>query len=253
MKLPIAAALSFSLVLVGISGAVRINNDKNSKESAEILTQIIEGDSGYDFATLESNTVVAQSTSTEKLSTTDLIGRQLILDYVDLATRGEATDKNLNELAETYAERIPSLNYSKSINFSDLKSVSNTKVNLQTYATQFTNIYKSYAERVSKANSTSKDTSTLGPGLYTLAGNLSKIYLDTATQLQNIPAPLVLIENHLKITNVYLSNSAAMKAISETEKDSSAAFAGMVTINSNAEVESAILDSITDILTKNGI
>jgi len=253
MKLPLAAALSFSLILVSASVVIRQRNNVQNKESAEIVTQILEGDSGYDFSNLKPEDNLLKSSSTPPLTTTDLIGHQLILDYVDLATRGQATDENLNKLAENYVDSIPTILSPRTLNYTDLTSVSNTRLNLQTYATDFTKIYKSYSERVKAANANAKNSNVLGPGLYSLASNLSKIYLDTSNQLQKLPVPLALAENHLKIINIYLEDSVAMKAISETEKDASQAFAGMVTINNNMDEESAILNSITDILTKNGI
>src|SRR4051812_19067963 len=48
----------------------------------------------------------ATSTSTEPLTTTDLIGRQMLSDYLNLAAAGEATDDSVAALAAKYVDNI---------------------------------------------------------------------------------------------------------------------------------------------------
>lgn len=254
MKLRLASALLISILLIGGAGWVRAGSLFKNSSTNSLALESASTTSSYDFSIKKNDSITPEaSTQTGPLSSTDLIGRQLILDYVDLAAQGEASEENLALLANNYVEKIPSLNYSETISYKDIKSVSNTRENFQNYANEFTKIYKSYAENIKRANDSGKDITTLGPGMYSLANSLSKIYSDTANKIKSLPVPLALAENHYKIINVYLSNSAAMKAISRAEQDSSEAFAGMVALNKNLEDESTTLDQISKILTSNGI
>jgi len=93
----------------------------------------------------------------------------------------------------------------------------------------------------------------LNTALYSFALTLSTAYTEAASKLKNLPVPASLVPTHLQLVNSYLSSATAMKAVSETEQDSAAAFAGLVVLNENLNKENTILTEISQILTSSGI
>lgn len=254
MRLRLALAFLVSIALIGVASWSRFAvAEKTPANIVAIEQPEISGDD-YDEILrdfLEPKT--ATSTPSEKgpLSSTDLIGRGLIMDYIGLAASGQATEASIATLANQYVTSIPALSKAQTISYSDLKKVTDTKINFQNYADELIKIHNSYAEII---NGTNLDAFTnLNPNLYSMASTLGQAYIEAASKLKSLPVPTSLIQVHLQLVNSYFSSAAAMNAISGTETDSAAAFAGLITLNDNLTKEDAFLSEISQILTSNGI
>ncbi len=248
-------ALFVSVVLVGGASWSRFAGAEKPVSDLLTVEERAASNDYYDKLFLDSleATATTSAASQEPLTGTDLIGRQLILDYVDMATKGQATAANITALADRYIESIPTLNQAQTISYTELKTVSDTKANFQNYADELTKIYGTYATQISLARSRGGNLDTLNPAFYAFTLAFSAAYTEVAGKLKNLPVPATLASTHLQLINNYLSSAAAMKAISETEQDSARAFAGLIAMNENVEKELAILREIERILISNGI
>ncbi len=256
MRFRLTLALLLSLLLVVTASWSRFGTTKYVP-SVATLEQMQTNDEYYsdesfvgDF--LKPNTASA-TLPAESLSNTELIGRQLILDYIGLATSGQVTETNIATIANKYLEIIPKINKTQQISRSDIEIVPDTKSNFQNYADQLLKIHKEYADNINRAYTGANSLKTLNPALYafTLVFNVS--YIDAANKLKSLPVPISLADLHLQLINSYFSSATSMKAVSETEQDSTAAFAGLIILNENLDKEDIILSEIGNILTTNGI
>ncbi len=254
MRTRLALAIFVSILLVGTASWSRFSTTSYTQPDLIAIKNMGAGDIQdetflKDF--LNPKTVGSAST-TETLSNTDLIGRGLIMDYIGLAASGGAGTDSINALADRYIESIPTLNKAVALSLTDLKIVPDNKLNFQQYADQITKIYKAYANSINQI-SADGNLNTLNLQLYSSALSFSNTYTDTVTKLKSLPVPNALSQAHLELINNYLSSATAMKALSETEKDSASAFAGLIALNDNMGKEKVILDTISQILTVNGI
>lgn len=134
MRNRVAFALFLSLLLVGTATWMRSEN--YSENPSYSLTEVKNTSPKDDSFSIESFLGIKENKAESEeveLSKTDIIGRQLILDYVELATSGQATEANIAALAERYVESIPNLNTVTKISPFDVKSVANNLANFQRY------------------------------------------------------------------------------------------------------------------------
>lgn len=252
MQTRVVVALSLSLILIvaaswsrffGESGSngnlLLVENTTSNDHYEEVMQQFLKGD--------PANTV-----SPENLSSTDLIGRQLVLDYVSLARNGQATEANLTALTEKYVESIPTLMAAQKINLTDLNVVSNDKANFQKYAGEISIIYSEYASGLLKIYS-GEESSKLGIFSVEVSGKMTGIYSKTAAQLQAQQVPASLAQAHLDLINVYLENAFAMESLVSLEDDPARAFAGLLAAKKNVSTEAELLAEIERDLKSNGI
>ncbi|KKQ83449.1 MAG: hypothetical protein UT07_C0004G0003 [Parcubacteria group bacterium GW2011_GWB1_38_8] len=256
MRFRLALALLISILLVVTASWSRFGTT-NYAPSIATLEQIQTDNEYYSDDSFIRDFLKPSTASTtlpaEPLSNTELIGRQLILDYIGLATSGQATEANIDAVANKYLESIPKIIKVQKISRSDIKIVPDNKSNFQNYADQILKIHREYAENINKAYTGANSLKTLNPAMYafTLTFNIS--YINAANGLKNLPVPTSLADLHLQLINSYFSSAASMKALSETEQDSTAAFAGLIILNENLDKEDVILNEISNILTANGI
>jgi len=258
MKPWIATALFVSILLIGTATWIRFQNQ--TKTSVGLIAVNNAGLSSSTEPTISGPNFLANQdlsntgTSTdENLSGTDMIGRQMIIDYVNLATSGQASDESINALANQYVEKIPNLSSASVASYLDIKTVPNEKVNFQNYNDSLTKIQKDYSAVLNSIPVEITNASTPGPKFYSAIKSISTAYSETVTKLKMLPTPIALVQVHLKLINNYLSSASAMKAVSETEKDPAFAFAGLVTIGNNLKETNLIIGEINQILAKNGI
>src|SRR4051812_38343494 len=98
-RVTLALCLSFALILgatvfhvrASKSGAPTIVPVDNSREEMANAVEALGNDLNPDT-----------STPSETLTTTDLVGRQLMSDYLSLAQSGQATEANIDTLANKY-------------------------------------------------------------------------------------------------------------------------------------------------------
>ncbi len=254
MQFRLVIALSLSILLIGGASFLRFFNtektgpDLIAVENAEDLWS--DEELLKDFLTPKTSSTTPLTTPT---TNSDLIGRQLIMDYITLSASGNVNDADLSDLANKYIESLPTLNQSAVLSYDDLKTVSNSKANFQSYATEMSRIYSQYAAKFKAISSTNTQNSGANPALYSFFDSLSAVYTDAAVKFKAVNTPTALLSAHLRLTNSFYSSAAALQALSQAEKDSASAFSGLVLINDNVEKEETILAEITQILTSNGI
>lgn len=256
MQLRFILAVFLSIALVGLASWYRFGVESYTQpvDLAALESTSIDSEYYSDEAFLE-EFLKPKATSTvavaEDLSSTDIVGRQLILDYVNLAASGGASISSINALADKYVDSIPSLNKAEPLNITDIKIVADSKVNFQNYAEVITDIHNSYAQELVGLGISGVGLNTLGPELYAFTKAFSQAYKKAAFRLESLPVPQSLASKHLELINSYLSSAAAMESIAHTEEDSAEALAGIIVLKTNLDKEDSLLVEISDILTLN--
>ncbi len=258
MKLRLASALFISILLIGGAGWVRASqSSSNSEKLVQDLVSLSKKETENTNTTPSLNSdpsnILSSATQNKNLNSTDLISHQLILDYVDLAEGGGATEENINALAQKYVESLPTLDKASIASYGDLNPVSNSPQNLRDYSASLTRIQEAYRNKIIKEAASIKNLKILGGDTYALMRTYGNLYKETAEKLKLLPVPALLAAEHLKLINNYLSSSSATIAISNTDRDSAFAFVGLVTYSKNLDEEEIILENISTLLSQNGI
>lgn len=191
------------------------------------------------------------ATSSIALTQTDTLSRQLILDYVDLATSGKADDASLQALADKYVDQVPSLAKSQIIPLKDIKTTFNNKKTIQAYANGFARVvieYHGALKEMSDNQSYAADDETAAKGFKTLGATYDHMVLE----LKELTVPIAVLPQHLKLINYYSSDAGAVKLLSNTSADPSTAFAGIITWKKNIDEEELVAEAIIKTLTANG-
>ena len=254
MRFRLALALSVSILLIGTASWYRYGINDYTQSNIVTVEQF--GTNSAYSADIVRDFLEPRATSTAPvapLSDTEIIGRQLIADYINLAMSGQATETSINALADRYVESIPTLNKTPAISYADIKVVPNIKVNFQNYANELMTIHKNYAERIARTYTKGANLNTLGPELYSLTATFSIAYEDAASKLKNMAVPASIVPAHIQLVNSYLSSAMSMRAVSETEQDAATSFAGLIMLNDNLKKEDALINTISQILTSNDI
>jgi len=253
MQARLVLAISLSIILIGTAFLTRFFNRTDNSDQLVLESNPVNIEGVELFGNNFSKEVEKITTSdTEKPSGTDLFGRGLIGDYINLAASGQATQENLDSLAEMYINNIGILGSSKTINAFDLKIISSNKTNLSIYADNLVKIENEYKKTISILYSQTPSTE-LGPELYLWTQKFGKACEKIAEDLQLIPTPTIVSILHVDLVNYYLSCSNAMLSIARTQEDPAQAFAGLATFNQQVSNERVILSDITTILNANGI
>ncbi|MBI2086791.1 MAG: hypothetical protein HYT69_01305 [Candidatus Zambryskibacteria bacterium] len=250
MHARINLALFVSIFLIGSALWIRLSDGATVNYELTLVEPSAKEDGLLDyFLKPESNAV---ATAVKSLPKTDLLGQQLILEYVDLATSGQSSEETIATLAEKYIDGIPGLTTAQIINSTDLNIVSDSKESFQKYADEIIKIHQKYSESIQKKYS-GIEIGVLDSTLYSLTSDTSTIYSDTASKLKNMVVPSALATLHVELINTYLLNTESMKAIANTETDSAKAFAGLISLSNSTNREVAILSEISRKLTEAGI
>ena len=176
-------------------------------------------------------------------TTTDLVSRQFISDYISLAQSGQVNADNLVVLGDKYADSLAHLTQASTITFKDLKIVENTPENLRDYMVKLSHIYQDHASTFTK-NTDNSIASNLSKNDYGFMEKMAAAYTEQASGLKALPVPAALAQAHIKLVNANLLNAAAFEAASQVNKDPAVALAGIITVNQNAEAESLILNQM---------
>ncbi|MBX4206381.1 hypothetical protein KW784_01180 [Candidatus Parcubacteria bacterium] len=187
----------------------------------------------------------------EPFTTTDLVGRQLIMDYISLAQNGQATEDNLSLLADKYVESIPTVISAEQLSGFDLHIVPNDRKNFESYSAALEEAYRAYATSLI-ANSGDGVISPDTAGAHRFS-KIAEVYKAAASALKNLSVPAELAEAHLALVNIYLQDAAAAEALAGFDTDPTSSFAGLLAYKSNAEKEAEILSGIKQTLTGHGI
>lgn len=244
MRKSLAVSILLSLVLIGGATWFRVSNaGKVDSNLIATASKTIDWSEVTRY-TQELGDTNAKSDG-EPLTSTDVISRQLLLDYIDLAATGQNTDENMALLADKYAESLPTLNTSKKIDAFKLKTTSGSYENLKKYSDKMTVVLANFKSKASRYDNEAN--------LYASSNGLGSVYTNTADELASLEVPLELVPLHLELVNSYYSSGSALMALMKTESDPAVAFAGIISLNQNINIEESVLDEITTILNSHGL
>jgi hypothetical protein len=254
MRMRILSALFLSLILIIGAAVLRSNNSKQTPAPIVSVDTTTNASPATYTSTDVANLNGPNSTSTEEnLTTTDVIGRQLITDYVNLAASGQATEESIDALALRYVEGIKNLNVTNELKLTDINIVPDTRENLKKYSEDLSKLINRHGTSVDKIFPNTNNLTNLGEDLADTMNLLSSVYADIGTEMKSLPVPASISQEHLNLVNYYISSSESIKYISYVEEDPALSFAGIVALNDGLEKESSILSRINDILSKNGL
>lgn len=257
MRFRILSALFLSFIL--IIGGVWFRADREKIEvslvSVESTNSPVDtfspGNTPSNVADLEDYGFEADEDNT--LTTTDLLSRQLLADYMNLSTVGGATEENIQALASKYVEGVSTLSPSPTITIANLNIVDNTKENFEVYDKVTTIIEQTKIAEI-KSNNISNTTNITSENIpYDSMVKMGLAYEKAANALTDMDVPASLAALHVKIVNNYLSTSSGLLVISESANDSAMAFAGIAAASNSMQEEGLIIDQIIAVLIKNGL
>lgn len=254
MRFRIALALCASLVLIGAATWLRFSPAQNQPTVGLVAIETsddLEQEFLRDF--LEPSATGTAASSTKALSNTDVIGRQLLAEFVALAQTGATTPQDIVALAERYIESIPTVNSTQTISYSEVDPVSNSGENFRIYAEKTAVIYNKYISEITEFYPSEDSMSNLNEDFYSSMAKLGDIYQEAALELKSLSVPGAIAEPHIEIINSFLSSASALEAIANTESDATAGFAAIVLLNENQNNEVALIQKIEAVLVQNGI
>lgn len=258
MKPGIIAALVASVILIGSALYVRFDRQSappslvalnNEKLPDEYYSQVVSN-----FLGASSTSAVAASTpstNNEPLTTTDLVGRQLILDYVGLIQAGDTSAESFSNLADRYSDSIPGIVSVNKLTLLDLHVVSNTNTNFTAYSQALGSAYSNYASQL--VGSYSSNNVTLSASSIDMFKKMSRIYQQIGDSLKAMSVPSDVSSLHLELTNIYLENAINMGALGDAQSDPAASLAGLIAYRSNAAAEQEVILKIQKILSDHGV
>src|SRR3989344_1475306 len=259
MRIQLALAFSISVVLVSAASWWRFSRVEYERPALTIVEEldayeISDEDFLKDFtATQQAGSAVSPSPQTrENMSDTDMLSRQMMLDYIELSASGQITQKNIDSLITKYVDQIPNLGRVELLSTKNLTLVEDNAENFQKYADALTLVHKNYSQSLAK-NYFGQNINSLSPETYSLINTFSSAYSVAAESLRQIAVPNSLAEIHLKLLNSYLESSSATKTLSQDDSDPASAFAGLIKFKTNAAEEESIRAEITQLLTSKGI
>lgn len=254
MRFRLALALSVSVLLIGVASWSRFGTTDYVQPNIVAIEQL---GTNNDYEEILNDFIEPKTASTTPpeipLSNTDLIGRQLILDYINLAASGQVTETRITTLANRYVENIPTLNEIVALTYTDIKTVPDSKNNFENYSNELAQIYVEHAQHINKVYTGKVTGDSLNDTFYKFAKDVAIIYGNTAQKLKNLPVPIALASNHLKLVNTHFSSATSMESVFETEKDPLTSLAGFIAMNENLDKEIIILKEISQIIKANGI
>jgi hypothetical protein len=252
MRTSITVSILVSLVLIGGASWTKFANTKKSAAGliASESKTIDWSDVARSYDTNPSSTSTPTSTP---LTSTQVIGRQLIYDYIDLASQGGGSEENIKALADKYVDSLPTLNNSEVMSSLELKAVSDSPTHFREYAARFLEIHNEFAAAAKTSSLSAVNLAAVGTPLYKTSGNIGKAYIATAEKLRTMSVPLSLGTLHIELVNTYYSSGSALNSLTESEKDPAVAFAGIIALKQNSETEQDLQSAIELVLTRNGI
>ncbi|MEK7186753.1 MAG: hypothetical protein AAB690_02715 [Patescibacteria group bacterium] len=253
MRIRLILAVFFSVLLIAFAAWARLSS--KTELGGKLVAVENAANSSYEDIYIDPSLGYSALNTDENLTKTDIISRQMFVDYLNLSAAGGDNSANLNALANKYIDSIPSLQVGLYTPFSlsDIKTIPNATVNFKAYETAINQIHEKFGSKMEGVGLKNTNLNSSDPETYLFLENLSGLYLEMAGELKKISVPIALAPSHLRLLNNYLSISGGMKAISETKKDPATAVAGMITVKESTDEQEDIITEINQILAKNGI
>ncbi len=251
MRLRILSAFVLSLIL--IVGATLLKPSSTNSPDPKVVSidkdtsNSLKTNSELDIANLEAST---DNQSKEKLTTTDLVGRQFMADYLSLAQAGEITDKSLELLTDKYVDNLPTISQSRKITYLDISTASDNKQTFQEYKNAITKINQEYESEIARVYTSNSNADDYDNFIYSMSKYIGSAYENAATKLSRIKVPTSLVEVHIKLVNAYFKSSESMSSLSLADTDPVVALVGAISIKTNINTEDSILLEISEIMRK---
>ncbi|MCR4279202.1 MAG: hypothetical protein NUV78_00495 [Candidatus Zambryskibacteria bacterium] len=245
----IIVAVAASLILIGGAGWIRFNDTQGPTPTLSSVQTTPNYSAESEITSFES----VRSESDKPLTQTDLIGRQLFSEYINLSTKGQATSENLNKLASDFANNILESHVASSIAINDIVVVPDTATSLQSYSNKIFSIRNKYESIISSAYKQSGFSSAADPKFQKFMMEVGKYYKQAADEMQTIPTPASLSNNHVLLVNNYLSSSAATFSLSNIGTDPVSAYAALNIQTKNTVEEAKLLSQINLTLIQQGL
>ncbi len=244
-------ALSFSALLIGGATWFRFASAENFSPTLSVVN---DAPTSISEVSIVDSPITSGNSASANLTTTDLVGRQLVSDYLSLASNGQATDENINSLVGNFATNLSNLNSFKLYSSIDLVIVPDSKTSLEAYGASVSRIYKKYHDAAGRVVATAGPLTEVESKNFSSAMvALADLYKKSSEELKTVPTPSSLAEAHLKLVNNYISSSNALTAVANVNKDSTTAYAALSTQTENSAEETLIFSTIQTKLLGNGI
>jgi len=253
-RIKLTIALSIAVALIG--GATWSRFFQTTPQEAYLVSvpEIEQLSSEEEF--LEDFVDTGASLSTgpaAPLSETDLVGRQLFSDYIELASMGQTSSENLNTLATKYANNILNGPSVGRIEINQIIIVPNSEENLSRYSQSITFIRNKYKNLAEGQYRTSEISDVNSPAFKTFMSAAGKLYRASANELLGVQTPISLAEDHRALINNYLGSALAMEALANISNDPVSAYAALNTQAKNTKEETDLLLKIQMAMIANGI
>jgi len=247
-------ALSFSALLIGSATLHRFAYaQKPAPYLAAATSEAPNIDSEDTSLTDTALLPDATDTPSEQLTTTDLIGRQLFMDYLDLAQNGQATDANIEKLGDNYAANLARIDTPAPYTPVALNVVPDSSQAFKAYSSAFSALYNKYTNQARVNMSAAGDMSDLAnPNFSSAMQDMSVLYSRAVKELAAISVPSSLADEHQKIIELYTDNARALRALSQINTDPASAYAALGTQAKNTQAEKDTIASIASTLALNG-
>lgn len=250
MRGRLAIALSVSLVLIGFASWSRLSVRDSAQPNLIAVAQF-----NADPQEILNDFLAPKTASTTPVSglltNTDMVSRQLFLDYMNLATNGEVSNATIETLAENYAQNIPLLQGER-VNYLDIKTVTDTGANFRKYSNGLAAIYTQHAQNVGRAYA-GETGESLDGSYYSSSKSAAAAYRKTALALKDLSVPATLASIHLELVNRHFSSATGLEAVAQADEDPLTAMSGLITISENVEQEVLALHAIEKVLNANGL
>ncbi|MBX4198844.1 hypothetical protein KW800_01020 [Candidatus Parcubacteria bacterium] len=250
MRFRILTALSLSGLLILGAGFLRFRSESSTPPVLVAIDIAPSSGSAVSYAAASSTDLLPAKQ--EDLSTTDLVSRQMLSDYMNLAATGQTTEENINALAARYVESLPTLTQAKVINATDIKIVPDSLSAFKAYGNALADLTNETMATAAKIDSGSA-VSLAGTDISGISLKLAAAYEHASKALLGMAVPSSILDDHVKLTNMYLSNTAALKALAQVDKDPTIAFAGMAKYNENLKAEDPLIADMRNILKAHGL
>lgn len=245
MLFRVGLAVFVSLALIG--GAVW-SQLPGAKNSAPTLVAV---ETKRDYTDIYWPEKIEDTTNDEaSLTTTDLVSRQLMGDFMNLSINGQATQGSIENLAGRYAELIESLGGASAEEFmlSDLNVVPANQNTLASYRQSLDEAKESFwidseesADEIDESDE------------YEAAIVMSILYESMVNRLLELSVPQSVASAHLALVNNYSTLAAEMLLVSNSDSDPMLIIANLSSLSDNLDREERLWGNIDQILAKHDL
>lgn len=242
MRIKIALAVGFSIILISIALWMRFEN-RIAKEGSLAAKGGVSGFEEFsgDFFPQSSSVLLE-----EGLSNTSLVSRQIFSDFINLSARDLASQETIDSLAEKYITDLPAIqkDFYEEIKISEIKTVRDSLVNVGKYEEVMNQTHQRYGaeiELIYSSNNPQREP-------LVFLEKLGDSFLRLSNSLKIIEVPDSIVRAHVKLLNSYLATSVSMEKIALHNTDPITSVAAIDLLKKVFDDQSKIMNEISDIV-----